>query len=227
MARFEIRGRVEYAILEGITADDPLGEILYKRAQRQRDKPNPSKLRVGGKSKTYNQLMDELENEQMTKEVYEELVKRTKVLSIKEERDLRSSKKIMNMGLISYLFGDMERLLEEEQEKIKKAARSVRSFKEYLSPYLNQKLSVFPVIEDWNQEIFETSRTKSLLGLQHKLMQLRNVLEFKIKFEYLDNVNKVEILADKQLLTKHHDVLKDGSVFDLGDVLIKFQRKYG
>ena len=223
MARFERIDGVEYAIREGVTADDPLGAILYSRWERSKT----AKVQIGGERKTYEELLDEFEKGEMTREVYETLSKRFRPKSMRDELDERAAKRILRMDLISYLFGNPESFNDKWKRELTKASVSVGPFREFIKPYLKEKVGSLPNgFEGYKEEIINAAERKRLIELEKILGRLRNALHFRIDYDFFRNVNKVGIHGDNESIEKYRNAYANGSVFALGDVLTEFRKKY-
>ncbi len=230
MVIFETRDGIEYVIKEkgSITVDNPLGAILYKRAEKQRHNPFPSKININGRRRTYEGLMDDFESGQMTRETYEALLKRMTVLSITDEKNILKSRQIMKTDLIKYLFGDIKKLPEQQRELLTKSAVSVKSFKKFIQSYIISRTAKLPIDLKPNKiRILEKFNSKPLKDLERELATLKNVVNFRTDFKYLGPTGNLDARGDKTLTEKFREANRIGSVFDLGDVLGEFQHKYG
>jgi len=228
MVRFENRKGTEYVVKqEGeISMDDPVAARLYERMT----KALPStRLRIGKKSRTYTEWLDEFEGGKLTRQDYEELRKKLRLKSITQELDERQSSKILRRDLVKYLYGGIDRLPEKEKDELIRAATTVEGFMDYISPYLREKVNQLPQsFGIAGKEIFKALESKRLADLEATLYRLREGLHFYIDYEFLRNVYKeIKIIeTGGDLIEKARKTYNEGSVFELGDVFKEFSRRY-
>ena len=196
-----------------ITVDDPVGAYILKWAEA-----NPKgRTRFNAKQVRYTDLLEDFENGNMPKEYYDEIMGRIghlkKPLAQIRDEKLLKSKSIEMKGLLKELFGNLNRLSEQQRKEITSRLGDYGDFKGYVRDYMEERVDQLP---DEFKKHKNNARTQSqkgnLKGLEKTLVTLRNVLGFQVKYHHGDFLNWY---SNKALAGRYRHASTSGSIFQL------------
>lgn len=215
MVKYESIGNEEYARLDvKITADDPVGSLLLDKYYK-----NPGgKIRFCRNSLKPIEAIHKLESGQMTKEEYQDLLKRTMPKSFTQKHEERKSAKILDSDLIKILFG--ETITEETKKEILRHNSTRESLAKYLEGYIQSKLGSIPeeTRDAHEQGILRAVRSGKLDDLGFRLTQLHGVLVQKGDWR--------GIKYNRDLYPKFCEATQKGNVFEIGEIVKQHEKDF-
>lgn len=221
MVQFEKIANTEYVVRqEGeATVEDPVGEWLFDRYQ---EKPH-TKISLGKIRKTYEQLLDDFENKNMTKEIYDALMKKARPESLSKQRERRIARGLIRHQRLEQIFGrDLSMLSESEREELTETALSVKKIKTWVSDYFHKRRDELPTIFGYYARILNASRRK-LSDLEKELRNVRNVLAFQMRQHYEEDLRFPE---NYELAKEYLKARNKGDIFKMWEIFERFEKEY-
>ncbi len=227
MVKYIVKEGIEYAIIDKPTVSDPVGKYLIERLQDGRQK----KTGIGKKYVNFSEAVDLLEQGNMPRTIYENLLKRLDLSWFGDAIENRKKRRILNeaQDLTTKFFGeDLSGLKPEEREKLTEAATSTDDLKAFLTPYLERGLENIPkFLESHKEDIklwIKTNKRGSLKEIDKILGRLEYVVNDLI--HTLNRYNPYSVTPDfRKLYLEYCDLSKKaGKVFEKAGYLNKMEQ---